>query len=1610
MKSVTQFRDLVITLLILLNSMSGYTQTGNVQKIELNSDYQHENPWSIKVEDVSEDLIKFSVEIAAVNLLELKRNSDLFTKILIDGFSEIDEPGKPAVPVLGKILASPLNATFDIRIENADIEEFDQINIPPAFEPQPESGEKLNQKYRIDEAIYSQNAYFPEKNAWIESEGIMRGVPISILRIAPVQFNPILSRVKILKKFDIVITLSGGDIFEIDSRLRSPFFNRIFKRQISNWDYFEKNAIESRAKDSSTQEMITGCDYLIITDHGFEGAADSLALWRKMGGLDSRVVFVDDIGHSSQAIRDYIQSAYQNWTPAPSFILLLGDAEFIPTNYLTAHSSDDNGLIGTDLYYTTVDGSDYFPDLICGRISVDSGTDAISFVRKVINYERNPLEDDSFYRSVQVVGYFQDDDDDDTPNYNERDGYEDRRFILTSEEIRDFLLTKAYSVDRIYYAEGDVNPTNYNDGGYASGEPLPADLLRSRGFLWNGNAASITNAINQGSFLVSHRDHGSRNGWGEPRYLSGDVKNLSNGNRLPVVFSTNCATGWFDNETDDNATPTAMSSECFVESWLRNFNGGAIGVFGSTRISYSGYNDALAKGFFDAMWPEFLPYQPNGSDETPIHHLGEVLNYGKLYMATQYSGTNTRKIEFEEFHYFGDPATMLWTQKPLDFNVVNIDSIFYNQTELMVELEQKDAQVTLIQNNEIVAKARSSQSGIAILNFTPIHSDDPLTLSITKPNFKPQISKINVFSEEGISIVVDDVTIIDQNNDDSINIGETINWLLKLRNVGTVSVGEIQLSLSSNDTLIELLQPIAAIDNLTVNEIIAVDNLAFKVSKECPHGYESRMNLDIQIGNDYELSFPLDFIVTQGNPEIEVFPDLIAQRVTNITDSVQVDLKVKNNGFGKLEFEANEEGRNIVSLGDFDNPWWATISEGAGNVIWIENDINLLRFSTFMNIISPVTMYFVIYEGEDAIGNFNKIYETTKVITEAGESRIWSDILNIKLSANRYYCLGVSWADGDAQICRAYQVPPFSIPIGEVATGTLNFGGMPPADSFNQTFSKLIAFVQEIETGTGTWLSYPSKKDTLLPGDEMTYPVTMKATHSDTTFFNNLLISSNDNSNPRLELPIYLMVGSSSVNLISQVLEIDDTNGNHNNEINLGEHIILPLTVKNLGFDNAKNVEAKLKISDPNITLTDSIHFIGDLESGQETTVSAFEFEVSPYCENGHVLHFSIDIDADGYTKQVEFSSEVKQGEPKFVFEPDSIAGIIDNFSDSLSINLNVHNDGFGKLIYHLENPVKGEIEIGTIADNWWLPLKNGIGNVIYQIRNDHLLGMECYFQAESGTKIYFTVYEGDSLKGEYRRIAGSHITVQNSGEGWFSSPLLECDLKAGKYYYFGTSWTGDAQVLRMEETLPLDISSGKVLSSAFNLTGAPPVDYIDFETVSSIPIAQKLKVGTGWWLECPTEPDTLYPGEFNSIPIELYATAPDSIFYADIPVNTNQERNRTVFVPVSLNVTAQATNVAHDDGVLPKSLVLEQNYPNPFNPTTEIQYAIGKSGRVELYIFNVLGQKVRTLVNSFQKNGHYSIQWDGLDQSGKQAATGVYFIFLKNDEDVKMRKILLLK
>jgi hypothetical protein len=103
-------------------------------------------------------------------------------------------------------------------------------------------------------------------------------------------------------------------------------------------------------------------------------------------------------------------------------------------------------------------------------------------------------------------------------------------------------------------------------------------------------------------------------------------------------------------------------------------------------------------------------------------------------------------------------------------------------------------------------------------------------------------------------------------------------------------------------------------------------------------------------------------------------------------------------------------------------------------------------------------------------------------------------------------------------------------------------------------------------------------------------------------------------------------------------------------------------------------------------------------------------------------------------------------------------------------------------------------------------------------------------------------------------------------------------------------------------------------------------------------------------------------------------------------------------------------TTLAENGNAVPKEFTLSQNYPNPFNPTTVIGYQLPIAGHVKLSIYNLLGQKIKTLINSFQNAGKYSVIWNATDNSSNQVSSGIYFYKMETNGMSFQKKMLMIK
>lgn len=146
----------------------------------------------------------------------------------------------------------------------------------------------------------------------------------------------------------------------------------------------------------------------------------------------------------------------------------------------------------------------------------------------------------------------------------------------------------------------------------------------------------------------------------------------------------------------------------------------------------------------------------------------------------------------------------------------------------------------------------------------------------------------------------------------------------------------------------------------------------------------------------------------------------------------------------------------------------------------------------------------------------------------------------------------------------------------------------------------------------------------------------------------------------------------------------------------------------------------------------------------------------------------------------------------------------------------------------------------------------------------------------------------------------------------------------------------------------------------------------------------------------------------------EVYLTLvthnfPEGEFWACLQIESNDPDEGLYILPIHMTVST-VTGGSDLSINVPKEFKLYQNSPNPFNPTTVIAYDLPNVTEVQLIIYNVLGQKIKTLVHGQQQPKQYKVVWDGTNDEGSRVASGIYIYQLRTPENLITKKMILMK
>jgi hypothetical protein len=535
---------------------------------------------------------------------------------------------------------------------------------------------------------------------------------------------------------------------------------------------------------------------LIITYDDFHAQVQALADWKHKMGYETYLVNKSSVGTTTTQIRNYIYDAYHNWTNPPEYVILVGDAAQIPTY------TDGVGGCITDHKYATVDGTDYFADLSIARISVQTQAEAAHVITKILNYRKNPYTTQTqwFRKAMTISG---------------SDYVDDQNANRCGRLMVDY-----------------ANFTSF-------------DSLW--GSLGTNTVTQITNRLNEGRSWLVYFGHGSATSWAStsPSFTNSHIDALSNGEKLPAIFDVAC----------NNAEFTYSGGDCFGERWIKagsvGNEKGAVIICASTNTSAFFYSDTLGRGTFIAYFQDSL------------YHFTPAVNQGKMYMYQYFpeSAGGTTEREMQMYTTFGDPELDPWTGIPETLLVDFPSTIPMAPSDVSIIVQKaggpvNGALVCLRKGTEVFESGYTNASGQVTLAVSPTTPGN-LELTVTAHNVLPLEDSIMVIPGSYVLFdrwYIDDDSLGESfgNSDGDVDLGETIELPIVLKNLGDSTALDVVATLSTTNPFITISDSQEIYGNIPAHDTARCpDDFGFVVSP--------------QIEDSELVTFQLDITATNGN-------------------------------------------------------------------------------------------------------------------------------------------------------------------------------------------------------------------------------------------------------------------------------------------------------------------------------------------------------------------------------------------------------------------------------------------------------------------------------------------------------------------------------------------------------------------------------------------------------------------------------------------------------------------------------------------------------------------------------------------------------------------------
>lgn len=711
--------------------------------------------------------------IQGFEAIEINTPEGIFNKLIVPSYVHSKEYGKPELPQIQKLIEIPIGADITTELlayekQTLLLTDFGINHKLIPSQPSISKGEDASSvPFKYYPEIYDQDEFLGKEIVTVERLGILRGVQIARLTIAPFKYNPVSNELMIFNNIELHVSYGNADYKQtqlLKEKNYTPAFNPSFLELLN---------YKPLAKDLITTYPVK---YVIVSDPMFQNDLQNFIEWKTKKGFNVVEAYTNDpmVGSTTTSIKAYLEGLYTAGTaadPAPSYVLFVGDVAQVP-----AHNGNSGSHV-SDLYYCTYDGpNDIYPDMYYGRFSATSSSQLLPQIEKTLMFEQYTFPDPSYLDEVLLVAGV---DASMAPTYG-------------NGQIN-------YGTDNYFNAAHGLTTHIYL---YGSGSPVTSDQASA--------SALIIDDVSNGVGFANYTAHCWENGWADPSFETSDVSGLSNQDEYCVIVSNCCLPNSFDN------------AECFGEAVLRAEGKGAVGHIGGSNNTYWNEDFWWAVGTGSISANPAYSQTGLGVFDCLFHENGEAVSDWFITLSQMVHAGNlavtaaggSEEYYWEIYHVMGDPSLMPFMSVPDPLNVTHLQSIPVGSSSLSVTTEEH-AYVAVSQNGVLLDAQIVGTSGNVNLSFTPLSSMGVLDVVVTKQDREPYLGSVQVISTNApfvtaITYQIDDAMA---NNNQLADFNEQFLLDVDFQNLGSVTANGVIATLSTNDPNVTIIDDI---ENLNV--------------------------------------------------------------------------------------------------------------------------------------------------------------------------------------------------------------------------------------------------------------------------------------------------------------------------------------------------------------------------------------------------------------------------------------------------------------------------------------------------------------------------------------------------------------------------------------------------------------------------------------------------------------------------------------------------------------------------------------------------------------------------------------------------------------------------